>query len=1165
MNRRLHDRHETPIARSALIALSLWLSVALAGCGGGSSGQSTPPPPPPPPPPSFTIVATPSAPSIAPGTSSTFLVSITPKNGFSGTVAVTASGLPSGLSAAPSSFSVQNTQQTVTLTAANSLTAGNYSFALNGTSGSLSGSTTVSVGVGALADFVIIQPLIPQVVTRFGSTTQTQLQTRAQGLGISNYLLNFSATGLPPGVTASFSTNPVPVGSSTTLSVTAPASGQWIQNLLFSVVATPAASVPTENLTLDLVVAPQPGSIPNNRSDYLRTDDTPQSIVYDATNQQIFSSDYTLNRVDVVSTSTRQIVKSIPVLSPLGLGLTVDGSEVLVGSDTQQVEAISTSNLQIVQQWTLPRVQGWTYGLGHFSAIADGTVTFRPSGYSVLSGDLAIWNPANNSTSLVLMPGNIGNIACFVTAGAQGTTILVASCSEPGVALVYDTSTKTFSAPLHFPGFILNVAASADGSQFIISDDTNGIGLYNSQLQATTFLSPPDPYSGFIFSSDSTRIYLVEGMIVVFDGSGNFISTAPALGTIPPRAEISPSPYLETPFAVDSTGIIFGSADHGIAFDDSTYAVNFVSGYNGEPSLDLLLTPDSGPLNVATPTNFPIEVGFDAVPDIWFGSSRATDATLGPGPVGSLTATAPSSSQPGPVSVKLILPDGIEIFNPLVFSYGPAPMFVDGDTATPAGGVTSDIIGVGLPSNPSQIQVTIGGASASIVSANPVSIQATYFPFSYPYPAVDVRITLPPGTGDQDLQVTTAAGSATLSKAIHYAQNVTDYKSPDTFQSVLLDRKRNQLYLSAGDHIDVFSLTTQQFISSFTPPSLNGQKVFYGLALTPDNSELLAANLPDGSVALINPDQPSSSTAVQIVPPGSCGPEYVATTNTGKAFVTQSGCTGIPLYELDLSSLQVTAINRQGLSFIEFLAASGNGSKLLVAEGGTKVEIYDVASKTWATNNEVRENFGVNAAVSIDGSVFATGSGMVDAKTNLLGYLAWQDVFQTPGPGPSLPLEKVPDGGSLVYIPYANYTQFNLSYPGCVDIFDVNHGALIHRIILSEQIQQVTDAMALDAYGENIYLITNAGLTVVQLSAAPLAIGSVKPATGPVGTKVTIHGSGFQQTTSVSANGSAATATFVDANTLQATIPSIAAGPVQITVANPAGGTYSLDNAFTAQ
>ena len=1161
------------IANRLAPALVIGLSFVLNGCGSGGSGSSSQPPPPPP---SFTIAVTPSAPSIAPGTSSTVEVSIVPSGGFSGTVSVMASGLPSGLSASPSSFSVQDTQQTVTLTAANSLATGNYSFALNGTSGNLSGSTTVSVGVGALQTFLIVQPLVSQVVTRFGSTTQMQLQTEPRGSGLSNYLLNFSVTGLPTGVTASFSPNPVPVGSSTTLNVTAPASGQWIQSLLFDVVATPTASVPTENLTLDLVVAPEPGSIPNNRSDYLRTDDTPQSIVYDATNQQIFSSDYLLNRVDVVSTSTRQLVESIPVLSPRGLALTIDGSEVLVGSDSQQVEAISTSSLQVVQQWILPRISGGTYGLGYLFPLSDGTVAFHPSTLGVLSGQLAIWNPANNTTSVVLLPTSMENTACFVAAG--GTNILVAECNTSSKAVVYNAATKTFSNVLQFPEFVYNVAASPDGSQFIISDDTNGIGLYNSQLQATTFLSPPDPYSAFIFSSDSTRIYLVVGIIVVFDGSGNLINTAPALGTIPPGAEIGPCPDVETPFAVDSTGIIFGSADHGIAFDDSTYSVNFIFGYGGGfDCLDLVLTPNSGPVNVATPTNFPEEAEFDAVPDVWFGSSRATQATLGPGPAGSLSATAPSSSQPGPVSVKLIQPDGQESFNPLVFSYGPAPMFVDGDTATPAGGVTSDIIGVGLPTNPSQIQVAIGGASASIVSANPVSTYGIYFPFAYPYPAVDVRITLPPGTGDQDLQITTSAGTATLSKAFHYAQNVTDYKSTDTFQAVLLDRKRNQLYLSAGNHINVFSLTTQQFLSPFTPPALNGQKAFYGMALTPDSSELLAANFPDGSVALINPDQPSSATAVQVMPPGgNPGPQRIATTNTGKAFIeamtTQEAGCGNGLYELDLSTLKVTTVSVSGFCIQPEgfpLAGSGGGSKVLVSStdisGPQQVAIYDAASNTWSLNNAVLENFGGNAAVSMDGSVFATGSGMVDANTDVLGYLAWQDVFQSPGPSPSLALEKVPDGGSLVYIPYANYVEFNVPGPSCVDIFDVNHGVLIHRINLAEQIQQVTDAMAIDSFGQNIYLITNSGLSIVQLSNAPLSIGHLTPSAGPAGTSVTIRGSGFQQTTSVSANGSAATTTFVDQNTLQAIMPNITAGSVQITVTNPAGGTYSLDNAFTVQ
>jgi hypothetical protein len=753
---------------------------------------------------------------------------------------------------------------------------------------------------------------------------------------------------------------------------------------------------------------------------------------------------------------------------------------------------------------------------------------------------------------------------CYL-AGA-GTKVLVASCSTASAAVVYDTQTGQFGPKLTFPGFVSGVAASPDGSEFLIFDDTYGINLYNDQLQPLAPVSAAGDVTGFIFSPDGSRIYVAAaaGVPVMFvsDGStGALINTAPALGTIPPGVEIFPSPDTETPFAVDATGIVFGSADHGIAFDDSTYSVNYLLGFNGTPEEENFVTPSFGPVNVATPVSFSQAEGFGSLPDVWFGGVRGTGAQIG-AVGGSLTVTTPPLEQPGPVNIKLMEPDGTPIFNPLAFSYGPFPMFVDGDTVTPLGGVTSDIIGLGLPTSPSQIQVTVGGTSASVVSANTV---ATLY---YPYPAVDVRITLPPGTGDQALQITTPAGSATLSKVFHYAQSVTDYKSSDTFQTVLLDRKRNQLYLSAGDHIDVFSLATQQFLSPFTPPALNGQKAFYSLALTPDNSELVAANLPDGSLALINPDQPSLAKAAKIIPPGACGPEYVATTNTDKAFVALSGgCGGTILYEIDLSNLQVTAINRQGLFSVEFLAASGDGSRLLIAEGGPfqVVEIYDTASNTWATNGAVLENFGANAAVSIDGTVFATGSGMVDASADLLGYLAVQDVFRSPGPYPSLPLEKVPDGGSLVYIPYANYTEFNVHGPSCVDIFDANHGVLLHRINLAEQIQQVTDAMAIDSYGQNIYLITNAGLTIVQLSSAPLSIGRLTPSAGPAGTNVTIHGSGFQQGASVSANGSAASATFVDQNTLEATIPNTTTGSVQITVTDPAGGTYSLDNAFTVQ
>lgn len=1162
------------IANTAFISASVCLILTFIGCGGGGSNGQGPPPPSP----SFTIIATPRTPSIAPGTSSTFQVSVTPSNGFSGTVAIAISGLPSGLTASPSSFWVQNTPQTVTLTADSTIANGNYSVTLKGTSGTLTGSATVNVGVGALANFVIVQPLVTQVVARFGSSTQIQLTTRSQGLGISNYLLSFGVIGLPSGATASFSPNLVPVGGTTTLTITAPATAQWLQGSLFNVVATPSAPVPSSSLTLDFVLAPPPGSIPNNQTSYVRTDETPRSIVYDAAHQQVFSSEYSLDRVDVVSTTTRQLVKSIPVLNPTGLALTIDGTEVLVGSDTQQVQAISTSSLQIVKSWLLTPVSGAAYGIETPIPLADGTVAFRPSGYTVLSGELGIWNPATNTTTLIHMPADLGDIACFVAAGRKSTVVLIASCSSPGVALLYDKAAKTFSTPLKFQGFIYSAASSPDSTQFIISDEVLGVQLYNPQLQSTSFLFPPDPYSTFIYSMDGSRIYLQVGILGVFDSSGNFIREAPTLGTVPPGAQLIPCPNVETPLAVDSSGIIFGSADHGIAFDDSTYAVNTIFGYGGGfICLDFTLTPSFGPLDTATPAAFPQGEGFSSVPDAWFGSLRAQQVNVSPGVVGSLSAIAPPSPQAGPVDVKLITPDGEQSYNPLDFSYGPSLMFVNGNTAAPGGGTTAFVTGLGLPTDPSQIQVAVGAQSASVFSAKPAFYFSNSWPNSYPYPAVELQVALPPGSGDQDLVVTTSSGSSTLTKAIHYLNSVKDYSSPDTFQSILLDRSRNQLYLSAGDHIDVFSLTTFQFVTPFKPPSLNGHASFHGLALTPDNSTLLAANFPDGSLALINPDQPNSATAVQIIPPGTNpGIENVVTTITGAAFIeskeTQSyGCGG-SIYELALASLQVTPISNIGGFCIQPegfpMAAAVDGSKIVVAttdiSGEQNVAIYNAASNRWLTNSAL-ENFGGNAAVSANGAVIGTGSTLLNTNATVLGSLAWQDVFQSPGPSFSLPLEKIPDGGSLLYMARADSTALNIARPSCVDIFDINHGTLLQRLNLTEELQSVTDVMAVDAFGQNIYLITNAGLTIIQINAAPLSIGSVTPMSGAVGTKITIAGSGFEPATAVIVGGTSVSTTFVNANALQVTIPSLTSGAAQVTVTNPSGDTYSLDNALIVQ
>ena len=92
-------------------------AVILTGCGGGSGGDNQSP--------SFTLSASPSSVTIAQGRQATSTITITPANGFSGSVTFSQpSGLPSGVTAAFNP-STATTSSTLTLTASATAAHGN--------------------------------------------------------------------------------------------------------------------------------------------------------------------------------------------------------------------------------------------------------------------------------------------------------------------------------------------------------------------------------------------------------------------------------------------------------------------------------------------------------------------------------------------------------------------------------------------------------------------------------------------------------------------------------------------------------------------------------------------------------------------------------------------------------------------------------------------------------------------------------------------------------------------------------------------------------------------------------------------------------------------------------------------------------------------------------
>jgi hypothetical protein len=116
------------------------------------------------------------------------------------------------------------------------------------------------------------------------------------------------------------------------------------------------------------------------------------------------------------------------------------------------------------------------------------------------------------------------------------------------------------------------------------------------------------------------------------------------------------------------------------------------------------------------------------------------------------------------------------------------------------------------------------------------------------------------------------------------------------------------------------------------------------------------------------------------------------------------------------------------------------------------------------------------------------------------------------------------------------------------------------RFSLTETVQGAPSPMAIDSGGRYVYLITDKGLTVVDLGAAPLAIGHLTPQLASVGTQVTVRGSGFDSTLTATIGGQAAALSITDQNTLTITVPAAASGPQDLVLSRGDGATYTLEN-----
>src|SRR6266850_1850616 len=168
--------------------------------------------------PNFSLSASPSSVTIVQGGSAgTSTIAITPSNGFSGSVTLSATGVPNGVTAAFGT-NPATSSSTLTLTASGTATTGTTNVTVTGTSGSLSHTTTVSLTVNAAGqqNFSLSASPSSVTITQGSSGTSTITVNPQSGFGGS---VSLSASGLPSGVTPSF--NPSSTTSTSTLTLTA--------------------------------------------------------------------------------------------------------------------------------------------------------------------------------------------------------------------------------------------------------------------------------------------------------------------------------------------------------------------------------------------------------------------------------------------------------------------------------------------------------------------------------------------------------------------------------------------------------------------------------------------------------------------------------------------------------------------------------------------------------------------------------------------------------------------------------------------------------------------------------------------------------------------------------------------------------------------------------
>jgi uncharacterized membrane protein len=198
----------------------------------------------------FSLQTTPAAVNIAPGGTAVASIAVVPANGFNGTVSLTVSGLPSGVTASFSPAGAAGASA-LSFVAGAGAAVGAANVTVTGTAGSLVSTVGITLTVAPSANFSLKASASTLSVTQGASATDTIAVTPKSGFSGK---VTLSAAGLPNGVTASFN----PAATSTSSSVTFAAASSATTGTA-TVTVTGIAGAASASVAIGLTVKGAPG------------------------------------------------------------------------------------------------------------------------------------------------------------------------------------------------------------------------------------------------------------------------------------------------------------------------------------------------------------------------------------------------------------------------------------------------------------------------------------------------------------------------------------------------------------------------------------------------------------------------------------------------------------------------------------------------------------------------------------------------------------------------------------------------------------------------------------------------------------------------------------------------------------------------------------------